>query len=78
MQAGLYRHHKGGLYQLIGIGEHTETGEKMVVYVSLAELPGSRLRIRPLNGPEGWNTPIQSSRKRFVFVGEGLPDATAK
>ena len=32
----IYRHYKhGGLYQVVNIAEHTETGEKMVVYQSL-------------------------------------------
>ena len=29
---GFYKHFKGGVYRVIGIGEHTETGEKLVVY----------------------------------------------
>lgn len=29
---GYYRHYKGGLYQLLEIAEHTETGEALVIY----------------------------------------------
>lgn len=29
---GYYRHFKGGVYEVIYIAEHTETGEAMVVY----------------------------------------------
>lgn len=49
MQAGVYKHYKGGLYQVIGVGEHTETKERLVVYVSLtgATLPGPRVRCNP-------------------------------
>jgi hypothetical protein len=61
MRTGIYRHYKGGYYQLIGLAEHTETGECLVVYVALEpSLPGLRLRARPLNGPDGWNTPVQN------------------
>ena len=32
IKPGLYRHFKGGLYQVFLIAQHTETGERMVVY----------------------------------------------
>jgi hypothetical protein len=75
MEAGVYKHYKGGLYQVLGIGQHTETEELLVVYISLtgAELPGPRIRIRPLNGPNGFNTWIRSDPNRpiprFKYVG---------
>ena len=70
--AGIWRHYKGGLYQVLGVGAHSETEEKMVVYVALtgADLPGPRLRVRPLSlwldivlWPDG------SHRSRFEYVG---------
>ena len=34
---GVYRHFKGGLYIVRGVGTHTETGEKMVIYTNLPD-----------------------------------------
>ena len=31
----IWRHFKGGYYKIICIGHHSETGEKMVVYVKV-------------------------------------------
>lgn len=35
IKLGIYRHYKGKLYELIGIGHHTETLEKMVLHRGL-------------------------------------------
>ena len=32
---GIYQHYKGNLYEVIGIGHHTETEEELVFYRSL-------------------------------------------
>ena len=32
---GRYRHFKGGEYEILHIAEHTETGEKLVIYVDV-------------------------------------------
>ena len=85
MEAGIYKHYKGGFYQVLGVGQHTETKELVVVYLSLdAAQPGPRLRVRPLDGPEGFNTKVrireESNRAtesfisvpRFAYVGYQL------
>lgn len=73
--AGIYQHYKGGYYQMIGVGAHSETDERMVVYVSLtASMPGPRLRIRPAsmwNDPETW--PDGSTGPRFKYIGVEIP-----
>jgi hypothetical protein len=38
---GLYRHYKGGEYEVIGVARHSETHEPLVVY-------------RPLYNASGW------------------------
>lgn len=73
MQAGIYRHYKGGYYQVLGVAQHTETDEVMVVYVSLdATQPGPRMRVRPLTGPEGFSTRVGFQGERFVYVGDWI------
>ena len=38
---GVYRHYKGGSYEVIGVARHSETNEPLVVY-------------RPLYNARGW------------------------
>jgi hypothetical protein len=68
LKCGVYEHYKGGRYLLLGIGEHTETGETVVVYISLtgAHLPGPRLRVRPL----AMFTDAVNGQPRFKFIGQ--------
>jgi hypothetical protein len=75
MKSGVYRHYKGGLYQCLGLAAHSETDERMVVYVSLtgADLPGPRLRVRPFalwNDPVEW--PSGEVKGRFEYLGDQL------
>lgn len=65
MQAGLYRHYKGGFYQVLGIAAHSETEEEFVVYISLdPKLPGPRMRVRPILGTDGFQTPVDNPTYR--------------
>ncbi|OHA83313.1 MAG: TonB box-like protein [Candidatus Yonathbacteria bacterium RIFCSPLOWO2_01_FULL_47_33b] len=46
IQPGIYEHHKGHQYRVLGVAEHSETLEKMVVYQALYGEKG--LWVRPL------------------------------
>lgn len=44
---GIYRHYKGNMYKVIGIANHSETLEKMVVYKAM--YADGDLWVRPLD-----------------------------
>lgn len=74
--AGIWRHYKGGLYQVLGVAAHSETDQLMVVYVSLTgiDLPGPRMRVRPLALWEDIaECPDGKHRPRFEYVGLEMP-----
>ena len=50
---GIYKHYKGNLYELIGIANHSETLEKMVVYKAL--FGDGELWVRPASM---WNESV--------------------
>ena len=53
---GRYRHYKGGEYTVMGVAEHSETGEALVVY--RPEYGDRGLWVRPLSMfQEGVETP---------------------
>jgi len=35
LKPGIYRHYKGGMYEIMGVCRHSETEEEMVVYKHL-------------------------------------------
>ncbi len=47
VKPGLYKHYKGNKYLVLATAKHSETLEKMVVYVSLYENPESQVWVRP-------------------------------
>lgn len=83
LQAGIWRHYKGGHYQVLGIGAHSETDEPMVIYVSLEgiHLPGPRIRLRPLSMwfdmvevvHKNEHDEIGHSVPRFTYIGAEMP-----
>ena len=68
IKPGIYRHFKGNCYEVIGIANHSETMEPMVVYRALYGENG--LWVRPA---AMWNEIVERedySGPRFQFVGE--------
>ena len=45
LKVGRYRHYKGGEYQVLGVGIHSETLEELVVYQSVEV---GQIWVRPL------------------------------
>ena len=75
MLAGVYLHYKGGFYQVLGVGAHSEPPhERFVVYISLnVDLPGPRIRIRPLamwSDLVEWQTGVL--KPRFIHIGDEI------
>ena len=46
LRPGIYRHYKGNLYEVLGVAQHSETHEQLVVYRALYGDFG--LWVRPL------------------------------
>ncbi len=47
VRPGIYQHYKGGFYQVIGEGVHTETREEEVIYLPLYGPNPDELQVRP-------------------------------
>lgn len=61
----IYKHYKGNLYRVIGIGKHSETTEDMVIYQSIKN---NQIWIRPINM---WNNVIdEKGTLRFTLIDE--------
>ena len=68
IRTGKYRHFKGNEYEVIGIANHSETMESMVVYRALYGDGG--LWVRPASM---WDETIErdgKTFKRFTFIEE--------
>lgn len=49
LKPGIYKHYKGKLYEVIGVAQHSETLEKLIVYKALYQPEGENLWVRPLS-----------------------------
>ncbi|MFK7829731.1 MAG: DUF1653 domain-containing protein [Congregibacter sp.] len=71
IEAGLYRHYKGGEYEVLGAARHSETEEWMVLYRPLYLKPGNTERslwVRPLTMFVEIVTVDGQQLRRFEFV----------
>lgn len=69
-EKNVYRHFKGGLYEVVGVAKDTETEQDVVVYKALKD---GRLWVRPLSMfleevPEGSENPTDQ-KYRFELHG---------
>ena len=63
-----YRHFKGGEYEVIGVGKHSETLEEYVLYRALYGEGGYWVRPASM-----WNETVErdgKTYKRFEYIGE--------
>lgn len=68
IKPGIYEHYKGNRYQVIGIANHSETLEKMVVYKAL--YGEGEYWVRPISM---WEELVEVNGKqvpRFRYIGE--------
>ena len=61
LELGRYRHYKGGEYTVMGVAQHSETGEALVVY-------------RPEYGDRGlWVRPLSMFQESVETPGGTIP-----
>lgn len=69
IELGYYKHFKGSIYEVIGIGKHSETLEELVIYKSTKD---NSIWIRPLSM---WNETVERDNniyKRFEYIGKNI------
>jgi len=74
IKKGKYRHFKGGEYEVLGVGRHSETLEELVIYKALynsEEFGPNALWVRPI-GMFQDEKELEDGRtvKRFQYVGD--------
>lgn len=69
IKLGIYKHYKGNIYEVIGIGKHSENLEELVVYRSIKN--ENEIWLRPISM---WNEEVTladgSSVLRFTLIEE--------
>ncbi len=67
VRTGEYQHYKGNRYEVLGVGQRSETNEKFVVYRALFD--GYGLWIRPLEEFKEVLTVDGKEVPRFLYIG---------
>ena len=70
---GVYEHYKGRKYLVIGTAAHSETMERLIVYVALYDSPGPRLWVRPRAMFEEMVEVEGKPVPRFRYLGQEIP-----
>jgi hypothetical protein len=70
LKAGVYKHYKGGLYLVLGVARHSETEEKLVVYVPLGVVAKPRIVARPYDMFFETVKFNNQDKPRFLYIGE--------
>ena len=81
VKPGIYKHYKGKLYEVIGVGHHTETLEPLVLYRALYDTPdfGSKpLWARPVAMFQETIIFNNVEQPRFTFIEEKNQEITEK
>lgn len=64
LEKGTYQHYKGNMYEVLGVGCHTESNEYYVVYRPVEKKPGI---------PEIWLRPYEMFVENVEVDGEFVP-----
>lgn len=64
LESGLYRHYKGNLYTVFGVGCHSETNEYLVVYSPVGPKAGA---------PSTWLRPYDMFIETVLVNGKEVP-----
>lgn len=73
VKLGKYKHFKGNFYEVIGVATHSETGEELIVYRALYDVPGhgmNSLWVRPKDMFIEMVEVDGEKVSRFKFIGD--------
>jgi hypothetical protein len=78
IKPGVYQHYKGNKYLVLGTATHSETLEKLVVYVTLYDSAHGPLWVRPLAMFAEEVVVDGVKRPRFAWLGDGSGDGSGQ